>query len=133
MVWPLDPCAGEMPEPPDSPELPETPELPEDPELDEPALLDDPSSEEPSSDEAEPVPDEPLELLAELPVPVPLAAVPFVCCAAPGRAKTITPAPTRPAAPTVAVAARSLACPRRRATAADHRFGSEFIGFLPSL
>ena len=128
---PPDPCADEMPEPPDSPELsddpelPESPELPEDPELDEPALPD------PVLPEAEPVPGEPLELPAELPVPVLLAAVPFVLCAAPGRAKTITPAPTRPAAPTVAVAARSLACPRRRAAAADHGFGSEFIGFLP--
>jgi len=112
---PPDPCADEMPEPPDSPELSDDPELPESPEL----------------PEAEPVPDEPLELPAELPVPVLLAAVPFVLCAAPGRAKTITPAPTRPAAPTVAVAARSLACPRRRAAAADHGFGSEFIGFLP--
>ena len=119
---PPDPCADELPEPPDSPELPDDPALPENPEPPE----DPESSEDPAL-----VPDEPLELPAELPVPVPLAAVPFVWCAAPGRAKTITPAPTRPAAPTVAVAARSLACPRRRAAAADHRFGSEFIGFLP--
>jgi hypothetical protein len=130
VVWPLDPCAEEMPEPPDSPELPDDPVLPDDPEppkapeLDDPALPDDPVL-----PEVWLVPDEPLELPAELPVPLPLAAVPFVWCVAPGRAKTITPAPTRPAAPTVAVAARSLACPRRRAAAADRRFGSEYIGF----
>jgi len=118
-----------MPEPPDSPELPDDPvlpddsELPKDPELDDPALLDDPLP------EAWLLPDEPLELSAELPVPLLLAAVPLVWCVEPGRAKTITPAPTRPAAPTVAVAARSLACPRRRAAAADRRFGSEYIGF----
>jgi hypothetical protein len=123
VVWPLDPCAEEMPEPPDSPELlelPDDPELPENPELDDPEL-----PEDPVPPEVWLVPDEPLELPAELP----LAAVPFVWCAAPGRAKTITPAPTRPAAPTVAVVARSLACPRRRTAAADRRFGSEYIGF----
>ncbi len=126
MVWPLDPGAEEMPEPPDSPELPE------DPELDEPVLPDDPVLPDvPVLPEAELVPDEPLELPAELPVPVPLAAVPLAWCVPPGRVKTITPAPTRPAAPTVAVAARSLACPRRRAAAADRGFGSEFIGFPP--
>jgi hypothetical protein len=127
VVWPLDPCAEEMPdpEPLDSPELADDPEPPEDPELDDPALLDDPVL-----PEAALVPDEPLELPAELPVRAPLDAVPLAWCAAPGRAKTMTPAPTRPAAPTVAVAARSLACPRRRAAAADRRFGSgEFIGF----
>jgi hypothetical protein len=118
VVWPLDPCAEEMPEPPDSPELLDDPELPEDPELDDPVPPD-----------VWLVPDEPLELPAELPVPLPLAAVLFVWCVALGRTKTIAPAPTRPAAPTVAVAARSLACPRRRAAAADRRFGSEFIGF----
>ena len=110
-----------MPEPPDSPELLE---LPDDPELDDPEL-----AEDPVPPEVWLVPDEPLELLAELPVPLPLAAVPFVWCVAPGRTKTITPAPTRPAAPTVAVVARSLACPRRRTAAADRRFGSEYIGF----
>jgi hypothetical protein len=120
VVWPLDPCAEEMPEPPDSPELLDDPELPENPELDDPALLDDPVP-----PEAWLVPDEPLEL----PVPLLLAAVPFVWCVAPGRTKTIAPAPARPAAPTVAVTVRSLACPRRRAAAADRRFGSEFIGF----
>ena len=128
-----------MPEPPDSPELPDDPvlpddpELPRDPELDDPALLDDPEL----PDDAEPLenpellepePDEPLELLPDEDEPP--AVVPLdVWCVAPGRTKTITPAPTRPAAPTVAVAARILACPRRRAAAADRRFGSEFIGF----
>ena len=128
MVWPLDPCAEEMPEPPDSPELLDDPELddPELPELDDPEL---PELDDPVPPEVWLVPDEPLELPAELPVPLLLAAVPFVWCVAPGRTKTITPAPTRPAAPTVAVAARSLACPRRRAAAADRRFGSENIGF----
>jgi hypothetical protein len=35
VVWPLEPCAAEMPEPPESPELdddPEEPELDDDPE-----------------------------------------------------------------------------------------------------
>ena len=129
MVWPLDPCAEEMPELPDSPELLDDPELPDDPELlDDPELPEDPELDDPVPPEVWLVPDEPLELPAELPVPL-LAAVPFVWCVEPGRAKTITPAPTRPAAPTVAVAARILACPRRRAAAADRRFGSEYIGF----
>jgi hypothetical protein len=131
VVWP-EPCADEMPDPEllDYPELPDPvlldpvpfdPVLPEDPEL-----LDDPEL-----PEAEPVPDE-LEppLAADEPVPAPLAVL--VWCVAPGRAKTITPAPTRPAAPTVTVAARSRACPRRRAAAAAHAFGcGEFIG-IPS-
>jgi hypothetical protein len=115
-----DPELLDEPELPDDAELPDDPLLPEDPELlDDPVPL-----------EAEPVPDEELEPLPaddEEPVPAPLAVL--VWCVAPGRAKTITPAPTRPAAPTLAVAARSRACPRRRAAAAAHAFGSgEFIG-----
>jgi hypothetical protein len=118
------------------------PELPDDPKPDDPVLLDDPElpddAEPPEDPEpledpepTEPVPDEPLELLPaedEAPVPVPLA----VWCADPGRAKATTPAPTRPAAPTVMVAARSRAWPRRLAAA--RAFGSAgFIGFPPWL
>ena len=33
VVWPLEPCAEEMPEPPENPELDDEPELAEDPEL----------------------------------------------------------------------------------------------------
>ena len=124
MVWP-EPCAEEIPEP----ELLDDPELLEDPEL-----LDDPEPLDPELMDPEPVPDEPLELLPaedEPLVPVPLA----VWCADPGRAKATTPAPTRPAAPTVVVTARSRACPRRLAAAAAAcAFGSaEFIGFPPWL
>ncbi len=133
VVWP-EPCAGEIPDPEllddpelDDPTLPEEPELPEDPELlADPAMLDDPAL-----PEDELVPDEPLELLPAEAPPVPALAV-LVWCAAPGRVKAITPAPTSPAAPTPAVAARSRACPRRRAAAAARTFGSgEFIG-IPS-
>jgi hypothetical protein len=84
---------------------------------DDPALLDDPAL-----PEDELVPDEP-----------PLAVLVLAWCAEPGSAKAITPAPTRPAAPTAAVVVRSRACPRRLAAAAERASGSgEFIGFPPS-
>jgi hypothetical protein len=130
VVWP-EPCAEETPDPellddpePEDPELPDDAELPEDPE----------PPEEPEPPEAELFPDEPELLPAEevLPDPVPLAVVVPVWCADPGRAKAITPAPTRPAAPTVVVTARSRAWPRRLAAAAARVSGSaEFIGFPP--
>jgi hypothetical protein len=129
VVWP-EPCAEEIPDPElDDPRLPEDPELPDDPELPEyPEPLD------PELIDPEPVPDELLEPLPaedEAPVPVP----PAVWCTEPGRAKATTPAPTRPAAPTVLVTARSRAWPRRLAAApaaVARAFGSaEFIGFPP--
>jgi len=112
----------------DDPELLD-PELP-DPELLDPVLLD-PELLDPELMDPVAVPDEPLELLPaedEEPVAVLLA----VWCADPGRAKATTPAPTRPAAPTVVVTARSRAWPRCRGAAAACVFGSaEFIGFPP--
>jgi hypothetical protein len=122
-----EPCAEEMPDP----ELLDDPELPDDPELaDEPEPLDDPELPEaalPAEELLEPLPAE-----ADVPVPVPLAVVVPLWCADPGRAKAITPAPTRPAAPTAVVAARSRACPCRLAAAADRAPGcDEFIGFPP--
>jgi hypothetical protein len=123
VVWLPEPCADEMPDP----------EPVDDPELAEPELLDDP---EPPVAELDP--DEPLEPLPaeeeEAPVPVPLAVVVLVWCA-PGSATAITPAPTRPAMPTVAVAARSRAWPCRLAAAADRMSSgsAEFIGFPPCL
>jgi hypothetical protein len=127
VVWPPEPCAEEIP----------------DPELDDPVPLDDPELadeleplDDPELPEAEPVPDEPVEPLppeAEVPDPLPLAVV-ALWCVEPGRAKAITPAPTRPATPTVAVAARSRACPCRLAAAAARVSGSAvFIGFPPCL
>ena len=91
------------------------PELPDDPEM-----LDDPEPFDPELPEAELVPDE----------PVPPAVAVLEVCVEPGRAKATTPAPARPAAPTVAVTARSRACPRPLAAAASRASGSaEFIGF----
>jgi hypothetical protein len=67
VVWPLEPCAEEMPDPPENPELdddPTEPELDDDPE--EPELADPEEAEEP--DEVPPdgaaVPVAPLAVLA---------------------------------------------------------------------
>ena len=103
MVWLPVPCAEETPDPVllDDKELPAAELLP-----------DDPVEPPPAEDE------------------VPLAVAVPVRCAAPGRAKAIKPAPARPAAPTAAVTARSRACPRRLAAAANRASGcAEFIGF----
>ena len=119
MVWPPEPCAEEIPEPPESPELADDPELAEEPEpLADPEVLDEPDE-----------PDEVPELLdAALPEePVVLA------CDDPGRAKATTPAAARPAAPIPAVMARTRARPLLRAAAAATGFGCcEFIGFPSS-
>ncbi len=66
MVWPPEPCAEEIPEPPDNPELagPEEPELAEEPEpLADPPELDEPD-EAPEPLDAAALPEELLVVLA---------------------------------------------------------------------
>jgi hypothetical protein len=119
VVWPPEPCAEEIPEPPENPELSDDPELAEAPK--------------PSSDPREPDdPDEVPELLELLDAALPEEPV-VLACDDPGRAKATTPAAARPAAPIPAVMARTRARPRLRAAAAATGFGCcEFIGFPSS-
>ena len=119
MVWPVEPCAEEIPEPPENPELADEPELAEEPK---------PSSDPNELDE----PDEVPELLELLDAALPEEPV-VLACDDPGRAKATTPAAARPAAPIPAVMARTRARPLLRAAAAATGFGCcEFIGFPSS-
>ena len=119
MVWPPEPCAEEIPDPPENPELSDDPELAEAPK---------PSSDPRELDE----PDEVPELLELLDAALPEEPV-VLACDDPGRAKATTPAAARPAAPIPAVMAHTRARPLLRAAAAATGFGCcEFIGFPSS-
>ena len=116
MVWPPEPCAEEIPDPPENPELSDDPELAEAPK---------PSSDPRELDEPDEVPELVDAALLEEPV--------VLACDDPGRAKATTPAAARPAAPIPAVMARTRARPLLRAAAAATGFGCcEFIGFPSS-
>jgi len=114
-----------------------------DPELPDPALLDEPLAE--LAEPEEPVaPEEPWDVWAEEPEPPddeapaeePADTVPLALlaeCADPGSAAATTPAPTRPAAPIVTVAARNRARPRSLAATAAAGLGwCEFMRFPSS-
>jgi hypothetical protein len=116
VVWPPEPCAEEIPEPPESPELADDPELAEEPES--------------SPDAAEL--DEPDESSERLAAALPEELV-VLSCDEPGRAKATTPATARPAAPIPAVTARTRVRPRLRAAAAATGLGCcQFMGFPSS-
>ena len=116
MVWPPEPCAEEIPDPPENPELSDDPELAEAPK---------PSSDPRELDEPDEVPELVDAALLEEPV--------VLACDDPGRAKATTPAAARPAAPIPAVMARTRARPRLRAAAAATGFGCcEFMSFPSS-